>query len=37
MASPDFLEEEAALGSREEFARVLSKVADAPPESGDEL
>lgn len=37
MATPDFLEQEAALGSREDFERVLRKVADAPPEPGDEL
>jgi hypothetical protein len=36
MAAPDFLELEASLASREEFERVLRKVAEAPPELGDE-
>lgn len=37
MAAPGFLEQEAALASREDFERVMRKVSDAPPDPGDEL
>ena len=37
MAAPSFLEQEAALASREDFKQVLRKIKDAPPEPGDEL
>jgi hypothetical protein len=33
----EYLAERASRGSRKEFERVLAKVKDRPPESGDEL
>jgi len=37
LLTEDFLRREAALGSRADFERVLSKVPDVPPEPYDEL
>ena len=37
LLTQDYLRREAALGSRADFERVLSKVPDIPPEPYDEL